>query len=710
MPPRARLTTALSGLLLGIFATGAAPAVAHRPGAAQALSKHPVGESHRWRGYVLDSPTRDAYPRHVTVYGDASLVRSPQGLEHRGGRAMTITNTGTGSPLVVADLGLDVGGRVNVAVKRATGGPLRISYSESPDHIGPEGDTRNVPSLGINDDPNGRFDLIDRPGLFRTKGIRGAERYLAISLDGPGEYTLDFARVRIRHLRPGPRDYAGRFLSSSRLLNRIWYAGAYTLDVDTVRDPRFPHSRFKLVDGGKRDRLVWSGDLTMEALAAMYTVRQMPRIVERTLNSFACQQYRSGYIPMATDVHASCPRRPGPANGPTAAAMVGYPTLVYPDRLPAYTPMWVIAVADHFELTGDRREARLLLPVMRRTLRYLHSHSTPEGLFVTPSGAMNWRSFDTAAGVDADTNALWIRALRRLAYVERWVGSRRRARRLRAHAARLSAALRTALFDPAAGLFRANLSSPLDNHPQDASVDAILAGALKGRDAVAALDAIKARLWTPNGPLTGEIPGDPYVSRYISPFISGWELLARLQHHQGRAARELLRDVWGPMMTSGTRTTLWEAVDPNGGPASFKDGQIYSGRTSLAHGWSTGPVVGLIGYVGGLRPLAPGWRRWKVEPQLLGLRFCQARTSTPGGPISSRWVHRHGSFRLTVVAPRRSRGVVALPLLGESRTIAMDGRVVWRGRRAVPGVHAHERHGYVRIATAGGAHTYAWSR
>ena len=43
------------------------------------------------------------------------------------------------------------------------------------------------------------------------------------------------------------------------------------------------------------------------------------------------------------------------------------------------------------------------------------------------------------------------------------------------------------------------------------------------------------------------------------------------------------------------------------------------------------------------------------------------------------------------------------------RTIAMDGRVVWRGRRAVPGVHAHRRHGYVRIATAGGPHTYAWT-
>jgi len=434
----------------------------------------------------------------------------------------------------------------------------------------------------------------------------------------------------------------------------------------------------------------------------------MPRIIDRSINAFACQQYPSGYIPMAADVNVSCPPHPGPANGPTAAARVGYPTLVYPDRLPSYTPWWVIAVADHFELTGDARATRRLLPVMRRTIRYLDAQSTPEGLFVTPPGAMNWRSFDIAAGVDADTNALWVRALRRLAYVERWIGSRRRARRLQARAARLSASLQAALFDPAAGLFRANLSSPLDNHPQDANVEAVLAGVLRGPPAVAALAAERSRLWTARGPVNGELANDPYVSRYISPFISGWELLARLQHHQGQAARELLAGLWGPMTTSGSGTTLWEAVDPGGGPASFRDGQIYSGRTSLAHGWSAGPVVALSAYVGGLRPQRPGWRRWLVQPQTMGLRFAQARAMTPSGPISSHWRRRGRSFRLTVSAPRRTRGTVAVPLLGSRRTIAMDGRIVWRGRRPARGVRARQRHGYVLLGSGGGRHTYAW--
>jgi len=111
----------------------------------------------------------------------------------------------------------------------------------------PRGDTGGAAfSFGVNDDPDGRTDLIDTaaPGEFRSPGIRGAQRYISIQLEGPGTATIDYVRVRTEHLRPGPRRYGGYFLSSDGLLNQIWYASAYTFAMDSVRDlrPGFAYS------------------------------------------------------------------------------------------------------------------------------------------------------------------------------------------------------------------------------------------------------------------------------------------------------------------------------------------------------------------------------------------------------------------------------------------------------------------------------------
>ena len=136
-------------------------------------------------------------------------------------------------------------------------------------------------------------------------------------LEAHGSFALDFLRVRSSHIDPRPSDYVGNFYSSSGLLNRIWYAGAYTLDLDTA------HSRggMVVIDGAKRDRLVWLGDLEMEALVGSYTVRQMPAAIERSLAMFSCQQWPSGYIPMASDLDISCPHGPGLPDGPPTAAL-----------------------------------------------------------------------------------------------------------------------------------------------------------------------------------------------------------------------------------------------------------------------------------------------------------------------------------------------------------------------------------------------------
>lgn len=55
------------------------------------------------------------------------------------------------------------------------------------------------------------------------------------------------------------------------------------------------------------------------------------------------------------------------------------------------------------------------------------------------------------------------------------------------------------------------------------------------------------------------------------------------------------------------------------------------------------------------------------------------------------------------------RALCVCHLLGRPRIIAMDGRVVWDGHRAVGGARAHAAGGAIAFAALAGRHTFAWA-
>ena len=158
-----------------------------------------------------------------------------------------------------------------------------------------------------------------------------------------------------------------------------------------------------------------------------------------------------------------------------------------------------------------------------------------------------------------------------------------------------------------------------------------------------------------------------------------------------------MTDERGPYYTGA----LWEKLN--------QDGTDVDANASLAHGWATGPVSSLSGYVLGARPVTAGYKTWIIAPQ-------PGTVAVGAGPRSrrrrvrlvSRWRRGHGdsSFTLTMAAPKGRREPCAIPELGRSRTITMDCRVVWRhgapasrcdgrgarGRRAV-----RRRHGLAHL-------------
>jgi hypothetical protein len=98
--------------------------------------------------------------------------------------------------------------------------------------------------------------------------------------------------------------------------------------------------------------------------------------------------------------------------------------------------------------------------------------------------------------------------------------------------------------------------------------------------------------------------------------------------------------------------TMWENIGP--------DGTATEARTSLAHGWASGPTSILVSDVLGVQPVSPGYQTFTVAPHPGRLRWARGAVPTPYGPILVRWNNcRH--FSLTVAAPPRTTAVIDLP-------------------------------------------------
>lgn len=610
--------------------------------------------------------------------------------------------------------------------------------------MSPDGDVAanalpNDPSLGNDDAPGGRTDDIGSaasiPGglgafasgtkAFRSPGVRGAERWIALQLQAPGTVSIDYVRVREEHVRPTLGDYAGHFLSSDDQLNRVWYASAYTFALDSFKDlrPGFDGANVVVTDGAKRDRLVWLGDLVVENLLGGYALRQAPTVIRDSLAAFSCQQKSDGELQVASDVAVTCPPEPPPPGSPPPPGASDTNPVIANAKLPEYTAWWIVGVHDYDLFTGDDAFARRMLPVIRRGLGYFISHLGADGLYSTPAGAINWHPFDNAQGEDTHTNAVLYRALLAAAGLERRIGGGR----VVAHAdEELAASVRHAmlarLWDPAAHAFVLNAQDP-SNHTQDAQVEAVLDGVVTGPQADGALRFVDTHLRTTYGVRNGQSDSDPYMSNYISPYIGSTELLARFARFDATGALGLLRREWGHMVDTDPNSTVWEKMAFDGDAASYSPNQTGNsilpstlpvagpGTTSLAHGWSGGPVPALSGYVLGIRPTTPGFARWIVEPQPGDLRYAQGQAPTPHGLIISRWQRgpNDTSFRLTVTAPTGTAGQVAVPELGRPRTIARDGHVIWRHGHPIRGTTATQRDGHVVFSSQDGTHTSAWS-
>jgi hypothetical protein len=152
------------------------------------------------------------------------------------------------------------------------------------------------------------------------------------------------------------------------------------------------------------------------------------------------------------------------------------------------------------------------------------------------------------------------------------------------------------------------------------------------------------------------------------------------------------------MASHDPQITQWEGIGPDGAP--------YEGAfTSMAHGWSTGVVPLLTGYVLGVKPQSPGFQTWTICPVVDGggLTWAKGEVPTPQGQIDVSWeredVQTGVVFTLNIETPDSSSGVVCVPTLGlDNPTISLDGTPV--------NVSSSSTTGWANVDTTGGKHVF----
>ena len=626
------------------FAASAASAAPAVPAATNACAADNLAPTSR-----TVAPT-SVYSTSGTV-GNASALLSGQNTRLTGKNSA-----------VTLDFGKDVGGVVTLRFADASdaGQSVGLAFTESNQFIGTGSDA----SSGGGSPDGALIAAVPAAGgsyTMPTDKLRGGFRYLTLFLNSTGFADLDGVSLAFTAVpnAANPAAYPDYFCSNDDTLNRIWYAGAYTTQLDTINPAQGrvwppPASSWEnngvvgtgtevLTDGAKRDRSVWPGDMGVSSTTAYVSTDDLLG-VRNSLTTMYQSQKATGELPYG-----------GPEFSFYGSDTYHMWTLIG-------TYLYYLDSADKSWLDGIWSKYQL-------GMGFITAKIDGNGL-LNVTGTNDWAR-GGQGGENIEANALLYRALATGATLATAEGNSSLAATYSGKAASLKAAVNSALWDASAGAYRDNPGSTL--YPQDGNSLAVWYGLTTGSQAT----AIMARLrgdWNSVGAQAPEF-GDN-----ISPFSGSMEVYAHFVAGDDVNALNLIRTEWGYMLASplGTASTFWEGYSNNGTTNAYS-----SPFTSLAHGWSTGPTGALTTDVLGIAPTAPGGTAYSVQPHPGDLTHAEGTlTVASGKTIHTAWDHDvAGDYSLQVDSSTDtgSSGVIALPTWGQTRTVTVNGQTAWNG-------------------------------
>ncbi|RDW78695.1 putative alpha-L-rhamnosidase B [Aspergillus mulundensis] len=639
-----------------------------------------------WRNSSCTGPAEPSFPgpwdsnnyapesRFIQPKSILSLPAGEYVSDYPSDSAPSISTADTG---LVFDFGIEVGGIITVDYElSAPNATLGLAFTEAKDYIGRRSDNSNG---GTGADGALTALLTSEKGTYTMPDakLRGGFRYLTLFLTSSNtNATLTVKDVSLElAFQPtwsNLRAYQGYFHSSNELLNKIWYAGAYTLQTNSV--PRTTcrvsvssstgwnnnavcgPGETVLLDGAKRDRWVWIGDMGVAVPSASVSTGD----TESTKNALLAiwdNQTPSGLLPKA-----------------------GPPYL----RADSDTyHLWtIIGTYNYFLFTEDYDFLADIWPRYVKALEYSLGKITPDGIMnATQTADWGRWNYDTLV---ASANMLLYRSLVTAAFLAPYADADTDAASYTVAAETLRTAILTHLYDASKGAFKDSPHSTL--YPQDANSMALAFSIFSptsnsttnNTNEASRVSTYLTTNWTPIGPAVPELPNN------ISPFISSIELEGHFASGHPERAIQLITDLWGWYLAhpNGTQSTVPEGYLVDGtwgyrGDRGYRNDPRY---VSHAHGWSSGPTSTLTEYAVGLRVTGPRGVTWSLKPLgvgVEGLGSAQAGFTTGLGKFSAGYRVEGGKVRAWWNVPEGTRGWVEIPGTGQ------EGRWVEGGKGEV---------------------------
>lgn len=639
----------LSALLLiglatpspGLAQPGTPPLPAAPPGAIEELNLSPTSRT----------------VRPVAVHSTSGSVTDPQNV--LSGQPTRLSGT---SSSITVDFGKEVGGIATLSFGATSGGQrVGLAFTESSLHIGRASDA----SSGGNAD-GAIYGAATTNGTYvmPTSRLRGGFRYLTIFLDTAGwadltAISLDFTPAPGK---PNPADYANYFYSSDNLLNRIWYAGAYTVQTNIIASNQGrawppPASEWDnsavvgvgnsvLVDGAKRDRTVWPGDLGIAVPTAYASMNEL-EATRNALSTMYGVQDANGEIPWSGPVF----------------------NLKGSDTYHTWT---LLGTSLYYTYSADRAWLDSVWSNYTRGMQFIMAKIDGNNL-LNVTQTQDWARAGQG-GENIEANALLYAALTGGAYLATVKGDNGLAASYTSSAAALKTAANARLWDANAGMYRDNPTSNL--YPQDGNSLAVWYGLTDSPSKATSVVQKLSTRWNAFGATTPEWGGG------VHPFTGGMEVHAHFTANDDFTALAQIRRTWGYMLDSpiGTRSTFWEGINADGGLA-------YGGSfMSLSHGWSSGPTSALTFYVLGTAPETQVGQ-YRFVPHPGDLTSAEGRITLPQGQLNASWSRDPGAGTYTarLTSPGGTTGRIGVPKLsGTNISVSVNGGVAWSNNTFTP--------------------------
>jgi hypothetical protein len=616
-------------------------AVAAPPGAIEALNLSPTSRT----------------VRPVAVHSTSGSVTNPQNV--LSGQPTRLSGTNSS---ITLDFGKEVGGIATLSFGATSSGQrVGLAFTESSLHIGRTSDA----SSGGNAD-GAIYGNATTNGTYTmpTSRLRGGFRYLTIFMNTAG--WVDLTGVSLNFTpAPGkanPADYANYFYSSDNLLNRIWYAGAYTVQTNIIASNQGrawppPQSEWDnsavvgvgnsvLVDGAKRDRTVWPGDLGIAVPTAYASMNELES-TRNALSTMYSVQDTNGEIPWSGPVF----------------------NLKGSDTYHTWT---LLGTSMYYTYSADRAWLDSRWSNYTRGMQFIINKIGANNL-LNVTQTQDWARAGQG-GENIQANALLYAALTGGAYLATVKGDNGLATSYANRAAALKTAANARLWDANAGMYRDNPTSNL--HPQDGNSLAVWYGLTDSPAKAASIVQKLSTRWNAFGATTPEWGGG------VHPFPGGMEVHAHFTTGDDFTALAQIRRTWGHMLDSpiGTKSTFWEGINADGGLA-------YGGSfMSLAHGWSSGPTSALTFHVLGTAPETQVGQ-YRFVPHPGDLTSAEGRITLPQGPLNATWSRNPGAGTYTarLTSPAGTTGRIGVPKLsGTNVSVSVNGGVVWSNNTFTP--------------------------